>query len=113
MREHQLAISMIDRIGPKHPFRHYIRERMALRGVDQARLASMMDSTEATISKLLNGKMHLNDKYLAHIAYILGCSVADLFIDPSRPDPKDLLAQVPADKRQQLLDFVAFLKTAN
>lgn len=113
MHEHQLAISMIDGIGPKHPFRHFIRERMAIRDIDQARLASMMDITEATISKLLNGKMHLNDKYLAHIAYILACSVADLFIDPNRPDPKDLLAQVPAEKRQQLLDFVAFLKTAN
>jgi transcriptional regulator with XRE-family HTH domain len=104
---------MTDRIGPRHPFRHYIRERMDSKEIDQARLASMMETTEATISKLLNGKMHLNDKYLAHIAYILGCSVADLFIDPNRPDPKDLLAQVPVEKRQQLLDFVAFLKASN
>lgn len=83
---------------------------MALRDIDQVRAAAMLETSEGTMSKLLSGKMRMTDKWLAGFAHILECEVSDLFIDPKRPTQNELLAGLGPEDRNEVADFIAFLK---
>lgn len=101
----------MERIGPKKPFRHYIREWMEERNIDQRRLAERLDCKEGTVSKLLTGKMQLTANWLAGIAFALNIEVADIYQDPKRPSFDQLLQRLPEEKRKQAIDFITFLAT--
>lgn len=103
---------MIDRIGPRKPFRHYIREWMEYKDVSQERLAGRMDVESGTISKLLNGHMRMSDKWLTGIATALDVEVADLFRDPRQPTREELLAGLDDEQVRQIIQIIdTFRKT--
>jgi transcriptional regulator with XRE-family HTH domain len=99
------------RIGPKKPFKVYIREWMDERHIDQRRLAERLECKEGTISKLLNNKMQLTMNWLAAIAFALNIEVRDLYRDPKQPTADELLAHLPDEKRKQVIDFIKYLAT--
>jgi transcriptional regulator with XRE-family HTH domain len=101
----------MDSIGPKKPFRTYIREWMHERKIDQRRLAERLDCKEGTISKLLNGKMQLTVNWLSAFAFALNVEVADLYRDPKRPSADELLARMPEEKRKQAIEYLNYLAT--
>ena len=101
---------MTDRIGPTKPFRHYIREWMDKRDVNQERLAGRLEIESGTMSKLLTGRMRLSDKWLGAIAWALEVEVADLFLDPNRPTQEDLLAGLSEDQRATVVNLIEMLK---
>jgi transcriptional regulator with XRE-family HTH domain len=82
---------VVQRIGKSKPVRHFIREWMETKGVDNRRLADRMDVGEGTISKLLNGHMKMTLEYLAEIAGCLDIEVDQLFRDPKAPTRDELL----------------------
>lgn len=65
----------------------FIREWMAAKGIKGKDLADPMGTTEATVSRLLNGKRGMSLEWLYAFAKALGLSVADLFIAPGRKPP--------------------------
>lgn len=104
-------IGMQARIGPKKPFRHYIREHMEAKGLTQAQLAGRMEIEQGTLSKLLSGKMRLNDERMAEFAYALNLEdISDLFRDPKRPRPEDLLAGLTDEQVAQVVQIVRVIK---
>ena len=69
------------------PVRLFIREWRKFRGLTQQRLADRLGVDKGTISKLENGKMPWDQKYILGIAEALGIEPASLFMrDPSQPD---------------------------
>lgn len=71
----------------KQQARLFIREWRKHRGLTQQRLADRLGVDKGTISKLENGKMPWDQKYILGIAEALGIEPASLFMrDPSQPD---------------------------
>lgn len=104
------AGTMTERIGPLKPFRHYIREWMEKREINQERMAGRLEIESGTVSKLLSGRMRLSDKWLSAFAAALDVEVADLFIDPNRPTQADLLAGLSDDQRATVISLIEMLK---
>lgn len=102
----------LDRIGPKKVFRHYIQEWMQHRRLNQARTAERMDTDQATISKLLNGKLRMSDVWLFGFAEALDVDVADLFRDPKRPTQEELLAGLSDDDTRKVISMIEAFKRA-
>ena len=107
-----LFFRMIKRIGPKKPFRHFIPEWMEKLDVNQERLAGRLECEPSTVSKLLTGRQRLSDIWLAGIAEALDLEIAQLFIDPSRPTPEELLAGLTEDQKTTVLNLIQMLKKA-
>jgi transcriptional regulator with XRE-family HTH domain len=101
---------MIKRIGPSKPFRHYIVEWMEKLDVNQERLAGRLECEPSTVSKLLTGRQRLSDVWLAGIADALDLEIAQLFIDPNRPTPEELLAGLTEDQRTTVLNLIDLFK---
>jgi transcriptional regulator with XRE-family HTH domain len=104
------GIAMTERIGPLKPFRHYIREWMEKREINQERMAGRLEIESGTVSKLLSGRMRLSDKWLSAFAAALDVEVADLFVDPNRPTQADLLAGLSDDQRATVISLIEMLK---
>jgi len=102
--------AMTERIGPSKPFRHYIREWMEKREINQERIAGRLEIESGTVSKLLSGRMRLSDKWLSAFAAALDVEVADLFVDPNRPTQADLLAGLSDDQRATVMSLIEMLK---
>ena len=61
-----------------------IREYRIKKGISQAQLAKLMETTQAAVAMWETGaRMPRADK-LPKLAEVLGCSVADLFAKPER-----------------------------
>lgn len=97
-------------IGPTKPFKHYIREWMDYRGVNQERLAGRLEVESSTVSKLLTGRQRLSDVWLSGIAGALDVEVADLFRDPNRPTREELLAGLTDDQVSQVIQIINVLR---
>lgn len=101
----------MDRIGPKHPFRLFIREWMEHRHIDNERMAERMDCGPGTVSKLLNGKMKMTTEWMMGFADALDVAVPDLFRDPEQPTADDLLRNATPEQRVQAVAIIdALLK---
>ena len=94
---------MVDRIGPKRPFRIFAHEWIAQSNLGRARIADRMTCSTGTLSKLLNGRMSWKEKYLAGLAYALGIEVGDLFRDPARPSADELMRDVPVEDHERVI----------
>ena len=102
----------MDRIGPKHPFRMFIREWMEYRHIDNERLSERMDCSPGTVSKLLNGGMKMTTEWLTGFANALDVAVPDLYRDPNQPSAEDLLRNATPEQRAQVISVIsALLKT--
>lgn len=99
-------------IQPKSPrvFRHFIREWIKYRGLNQARLAGRMEVAPSVVSRLLSGKMSLTDRWLAEVAHSLECDVGDLFRDPARPTCEELLSGLSDSQIEQVIQIVDVLR---
>lgn len=100
---------MVERIGPKRPYRLFIREWIEHRGLDQKRVAERMECEPGTVSKLISGKMKRTDEWLAAIAYALECDVPDLYRDPNAPTQEDLLRDLPPEDRERAIRILRAL----
>lgn len=109
----EYPVSMMEMIRQKRPPKVYIREWLTFRDVTQERLAERMDIAKGTLSKLVNGKMDWTPAYLAHAAEALSIDFHDLFRDPKRVTPHDLLRQaileVPDDRADDVINVIRAL----
>lgn len=101
-----------DRIGSRHPVRLHLKEWVKFRDLDQKRLAERMSCEPGTVSKLMSGKLKLSTEWLARFADALNTSVPDLFRDPRRPSPEDLLRGVTDEKRDEILRVIKAMTEA-
>lgn len=102
----------MDRIGPRKPFRHYIREWMDKKAINQERLAGRLDVEASTVSKLLTGRMRLSDVWLSRIAWALDVEVSDLLQDPEAPSREALLEGLDEDQKATVINLIEMLKRA-
>lgn len=61
----------------------FIREWAKHKGFDQKILAEKMDTTEATVSRLLSGQRKMTLEWLTAFSEVLGCAPADMFVAPN------------------------------
>ena len=101
--------SMTTRIGPIKPPRALIREWINESGLDQQVIADRMGCTPGTLSKLINGGMKRTDEWLARITHALDIKFLDIYRDPKRPEPEDLLRDVPDKKREAIIEVIKIL----
>lgn len=97
---------MVTRIGPKRPFQLFIKEWIEFKQLDQQRVAERMGCEPGTLSKLISGKMRRTDEWLAAIAYALDIDVVDLFRDPERPSPADLLRDISPEDQERVVRVI-------
>lgn len=100
----------MDRIGPRKAFKHFIREWMDYKNVNQEALAGRLEVESSTISKLMTGRQRMSDKWLVGIATALDVEVADLFRDPLRPTRDELLAGLDDEQVQKVIQIIDVFK---
>lgn len=103
---------MVTRIGRKKPLKHFIREWMKHRGLNQARIAERLEVETGTVSKLLNGKLRLSDIWLVGFAEALNVDVPDLFRDPNRPTQNELLEGLSEEDTRKVISIIEAFKKA-
>ncbi len=102
-----------DRIGPRKPHRHFIREWMKAKGLTQEKLADRLGISQGTVSKALKSKTILTEEYLVGIAEALDVEVADLFRDPASPTREELLRGLTDTEKLTVIRMIeALRKTA-
>lgn len=99
-----------DRIGPRKPHRHFIREWMKAKGITQEKLADRMGITQGTVSKALKTKTVLTEAYLVGIAEALDVEVADLFRDPASPTREELLRGLSDTEKLTVIRMIEALR---
>lgn len=102
---------MVTRIGGRRPYRIYLAEWIESKGLTQDQMAARMDCSPGTVSKLVGNKMARTPEWLARFAYALGpdVEVHDLFRDPDRPSPGDLLRGMPDDEQDKIIRAIRAL----
>jgi transcriptional regulator with XRE-family HTH domain len=102
-----------DRIGPRKPHRHFIREWLKAKGITQEKLADRLGISQGTVSKALKSKTILTEEYLVGIADALDVEVADLFRDPASPTREELLRGLSDTEKLTVIRMIeALRKTA-
>jgi transcriptional regulator with XRE-family HTH domain len=102
-----------DRIGPRKPHRHFIREWLKAKGITQEKLADRLGISQGTVSKALKSKTILTEDYLVGIADALDVEVADLFRDPASPTREELLRGLTDTEKLTVIRMIeALRKTA-
>ena len=102
-----------DRIGPRKPHRHFIREWMKAKGITQERLADRLGIAQGTVSKALKSMTILTEEYLVGISEALDVEVADLFRDPASPTREELLRGLTDTEKLTVIRMIeALRKTA-
>lgn len=99
-----------DRIGPRKPHRHFIREWMKAKGITQEKLADRMGISQGTVSKALKTKTVLTEEYLIGIADALDVEVADLFRDPASPTREELLRGLTETEKLTVIRMIEALR---
>lgn len=104
---------MVTRIGPKAPFRHYLREWRAARGLSQPQLADRLETSKGQISRWESGGRAMSGDVIAALADALGIEPGDIFRDPAAPSIDALLSRAPPRVRDAAIELVkTLLKTA-
>lgn len=110
---HRDKIAAMDKIGSSKAVRAYLREWREHKGLTQEQLAGRMETTSPTISKKENEPDKVDIAWLRRFADGLNVSFADLFRDPARPTPQDLLRQaasaVPAERASEAAEFLEII----
>lgn len=106
---------MVTRIGPKQPFRHYLKEWRELRGLTQQQLADRLETGKDQISRWESGKRGMSAEVLAALAEALDFSEpGQIFHDPQRPSADELLRNATPEQRRQAFTVIeALLRTGS
>lgn len=105
---------MVERIGLKgaKPVRTYFREWREWKGFTLEELASRMETTAATVSRVENGKRDWGKGYLEAFSFVVGCPEPT---DPITRPPNaprtldDMLRFAPPEMRRQAIAIVETL----
>lgn len=100
---------MVARIGPRNPFRHYLREWRKHRHLTQQQLADRLDTSKGQVSNWENGNRGLSADVLAALAEVLTIEPQDLFRDPDQPSADDLLRAASPEIRDQAIAIIETL----
>lgn len=103
----------MDRIGPKKPVRHYLREWRTAKGLTQTQLAERVGTTPGTISLYENHKRKVSLDLAAIFGDALGIGPLAVFRDPNTPSFDELLAKATPEKRREALAIVQALLKAS
>lgn len=101
----QIATMAPTKIHPGAKLHAYVSEHLRDRGMNQERLASLMDVHPSTITGYKQANWDIETSKLAHIAYCLGLdNPLDLFKPPApRPEPRKRHPMTrPADDRTEI-----------
>lgn len=103
---------MVARIGPKNRnrMRVFLREWREYLGYTQERIAERIGTTKGTVSRMEVSTREPNLGYLAAFAEAIDRDVAELFHDPERPTPAELLRGADPTELQAALDLIRSLK---
>lgn len=102
---------MVTRIGLRKPPKLYLAEWREIDGITQERLALRVGTTKASISRWETGERDPTTKVLAALAYALKREIGDLFVDPARPRPSDILKNQVREAVRAVQDLVDDEKT--
>lgn len=83
--------SMVTRIGPRQPRRNFLAKWRESKGLTQEELANRLETYKGQISNWENGRRDMTFNVQAGLAEALGIEPEDLFRDPDRPSPSELL----------------------
>lgn len=97
---------MVARIGPRRPFRQYLKEWRELRGLTQQQLADRLETGKDQVSRWESGKRGMGDKVIAALSEALSLEPGDLFRDPAVPSADELLRKATPEERQLAIDLV-------
>lgn len=104
---------MIERIGPRQPFRHFLREWRKHRGLTQQQLADRLETNKGNVANWENGKRGIGADVQAALSEALSIDPQDLFRDPAQPSADALLRNATPEIRAQALAIIeALMKTA-
>jgi transcriptional regulator with XRE-family HTH domain len=106
---------MVEKIHNKRPLRWFLREWRQHRGFTLEQVADRLETTRGVVSELERGERRMNDGWISGFAWVYGCEPADLFHDPKRPTPNELLAQSASmmmdatpEQTARIVDFIQF-----
>lgn len=99
----------MNRLSNRPAPRLYVREWMEHQNVTQNELADALDCKQATVSRLVTGKMQWTLEWMAAFSFALGIQTTDLFDHPDSPDPAAVIRKLPLEKQQQAIEFLKFL----
>ncbi|ASJ58963.1 XRE family transcriptional regulator [Sinorhizobium meliloti] len=112
---------MVTRIGPKKPFRHFLKEWRVAKGLTQQQLADRLPVGEDgkptgkdQISRWERNERDMTMSVQAALAEALGFGEdpGKLFHDPEQPSIDDLLRSAPPERRRDIFVVVeAMLRT--
>lgn len=112
----KLATKNKDQMEDERSVLENILKIMQDRGLKQAWLAGMMQTSESTISRTLTGKVGLTYWFLARFASAVGCSVVDVITYPLKYDytndavETSVTIKVSGEKKRKILDEILGLK---
>jgi transcriptional regulator with XRE-family HTH domain len=97
---------MVARIGPRRPFRQYLKEWRETRGLTQQQLADRLETGKDQISRWENGKRGMGAEVIAALSEALQLEPGDLFRDPAVPSADELLRKATPEERRLAIDLV-------
>lgn len=97
---------MVTRIGPKQPFRHYLKEWRDERGLTQQQLADRVDTGKDQISRWESGKRGMSAEVVGALAEALQIEPSDLFRDPNQPSADELLRDATPEQRRLAFQLI-------
>jgi transcriptional regulator with XRE-family HTH domain len=103
---------MAKRVKGPHPRgRHFIAEWRLSKGLSQAQLAELMETSGASISRVETYESAYTQDFLEACAHALGCRPQDLIAGPpNAPDPLlDAIEKLQPAQRRQALRLIAAL----
>jgi transcriptional regulator with XRE-family HTH domain len=104
---------MIARIGPRQPFRHFLREWRLHRGLTQQQVADRLETNKGNVANWENGKRGLSVDVQFALAEALAMQPEDLFRNPLQPSADALLRDASPEIRAQALAIIeTLLRTA-
>lgn len=110
---------MVTRIGPRAPFRHYLKEWREYRGLTQQQLADRLPSGrdgrgpgKDQVSRWERSQRGMTMEVQAALAEALSIAPGQLFHDPEEPSADDLLRGASPEQRRQAFAIIeTLLKT--
>ncbi len=106
-----MAMTGPTRIGPKKPFRVYLKQWREHRGLTQQQLADRLETHKGTISRWEGSSRQLELQTVVAICEALDIPPDSIFHTPpvkGRATIEDKIAAAPEDIREEISDFVDF-----
>lgn len=111
MQSVQILTDMARKPIPRPAKRLRLDEWMTIRGIDPKGLADEIDSTEASISRWRRGERTPRRAEMEALETFFGVDPGGLYLAPDDAPDKALLAGLDQAKRQDVLNYIAFIRT--